>query len=136
MSCRVIKSTSVTSNGTNVIVDFGTISNFTIQNLQNYKFVVCQSAPTTTTIEPVQFQINGTAYNVLTNSGNNFMADQLTQGVLYCAVYGNNPSHFLVKNCLPPTGFTPTAAAAALLNALTDVTGTPIPADAKTSKGK
>ena len=134
MSCRVIKSVSVTSSGGNTIVNFGTIANFALQNLRDYKFIICQQIPTTTTIEPVQFQINGTAYNVLTNSGNNFMADQLRQGVLYCAVYGNNPSHFLVKNCVPPTSYTP----AALFNAdiLTDITGTPIPPETKTSKSK
>lgn len=135
MSCRVIKSVSVTSSGGNTIVNFGTIANFALQNLRDYKFTICQQVPTTTTIEPVQFQINGIAYNILTNSGNNFMADQLTQGVLYCVVYGNNPSHFLVKNCLKPTGFTPTVAAT-LLNTLTNVTGTPILAETKTSKSK
>lgn len=137
MSCRVIKSVSVTSSGGNTIVDFGTIANFALQNLKDYKFIICQQIPASTSIQNVQFTINGATYTVLTNSGNTFLSDQLRQGVLYCAVYGNNPKHFLIKNCVPPTSFIPVALFAT--DFMGDITGEPIlPSDSKTisSKGK
>lgn len=125
MSCRLFKSVTVTSSGGNTIVDFGTIANFALQNLKDYKFIVCQQIPASDAIQNVQFKINGVTYSVLTNSGNTFLSDQLRQGIVYCAVYGNNPKHFLIKNCVPPTSFIPVALFAS--DFISDITGEAIP---------
>lgn len=104
MSCRFFKAIDVTLSGNDITVDFGTIPNFTLQNLRNYRFLICRCIPCPTKIGNVKFKINATAYDVLTNSGNIFRTDQLRRDIMYYTVYGNNPKHFLVKNWLPPTG--------------------------------
>lgn len=112
MNCRrIFKSVSVTVASGFMVVDFGTILNFMLKNLKDYKFIICEEIPIAPSLLNVQFKINGVLYPVLTNAGNNFISDQLRRRIIYCAVYGNNPKHFLIKNCLPETSFVPTGVA-------------------------
>lgn len=102
-SKNIIKISSITISTTNLILN----SNFSenIKNLSNYKLVICSDIPTPPKILPVTLSINGKTYNVLANSGNLLMSDQISKKCKYDLVFGNNPAHFLIKNCLPKTKF-------------------------------
>lgn len=68
------------------------------KNLEEVYIVICQDVEESD-MAPVVLDINGENYPLLTNSGNNVMSDQLLSPMCYRAIFGNNPSHFLLMDC-------------------------------------
>ena len=114
MGCKcsnIIRATSYTVGDS-----FNINANFSINSLTNcqrFTLVLPIDLPAMTTIVPVYvvITVNGTATNIPLQDviGNNFMSDQLRNlpkngcncfGVARL-IYGSNPQHFKVLNCVP-----------------------------------
>ena len=68
MKRKYYKSQQVTANTTNVIITFTPES--TLQDLQDFNFIICQKIPTSGETLPVLFSIAGTTYPLLDKYGN------------------------------------------------------------------
>lgn len=86
-----------------LVVDFGYLHNLQLTNLSDYYVIIRNHIPTGAEVFPVHFKIDQKIRPVMTNSGNNFMMDQLEQDKVYKVIYGHNPQHFLVVDTLPDT---------------------------------
>jgi len=103
-SCpRLIKSTDISIvNGLLQI----TIPDFTFENMNKYFLVLCQTIPELATTEIVILKSCSSCYNlVLSKYGNLVRADQLRTRFRYEIIYGNDPVHISVMNCLFPTEY-------------------------------
>lgn len=114
MGCKcnnIIKATSYTVGSSfNINTDF---SISTLTNCQRFTLVLPIDLPAMTTIIPVYvvITVNGTSTNIPLQDviGNNFMSDQLRnlpKNACNCfgiarLIYGGNPQHFKVLNCVP-----------------------------------
>lgn len=81
-------------------------------NGQKFCLITCLSFPSVTTLVPVQIEINGNTYPVLDYLGNTLMSDQIRSRRCYKLTFGTYQSHFIVKQCLPPSQATPSCVAA------------------------
>ncbi len=79
---------------------------YLLLDLMGYYIQLKQSIPK---VDPlvVYLKFGKQGYKLMTNSGNNFMSDQLTENMIYSVVYGSNPLHFLAVDVLPPTSAKP-----------------------------
>lgn len=114
MGCKcnnIIRATSYTvGDSFNINTDF---SISTLTNCQRFTLVLPIDLPAMTTIVPVYIAItiNGVSANIPLQDviGNNFMSDQLRnlpKNACNCfgiarLIYGGNPQHFKVLNCVP-----------------------------------
>lgn len=108
MSCRCcdrfLKSSSLTVTGGNVLITVE--SPFpSLVNLRRYCLLIAQNLPAGSGTLPVQISINGTVYPVYIRSGNLLRADQIRCRRLYPIIYGNDPVHFSLLNCVINTVF-------------------------------
>ena len=78
-------------------------------NGEQFKLITCLSFPAVTNLVPVFIVLNGTSYPVLDEYGNTLMSDQIRCRRCYKLVFGTNPVHFIVKQCLCPSQSTPTS---------------------------
>lgn len=102
---RIIKPVSYTAGG-NFIIN----TNFTdtdAENRKRYELILTVNLPSMTTIVPVFITFNGTNIPMLDDIGNNLMSDQLHTRKRYRLVYGINPKHLTVLNCLGSSAFYP-----------------------------
>lgn len=76
---------------------------------EEYKLITCLSFPTITTLLPVALSINGNIIPVLDSSGNTLMSDQIKSRRCYRMSFGSNPSHFILKQCVPASQAAPTS---------------------------
>lgn len=78
-----------------------TIPTTTFRNHECFKLVLCQSIPTDAAVSQVVI-VNGTGagINFLVRTGNYVRADQLRCRKAYCVVYGTNPQHFSLMECV------------------------------------
>lgn len=77
-------------------------------NGECFRLITCLAFPAVATLVPVYISINGTSYPVLDEFGNTLMSDQIRCRRAYRIVFGTNPNHFIVKQCLEPSQATPT----------------------------
>ena len=80
----------------------------TLCNGECFRLITCLPFPAVTTLVPVYIQINGVNYPVMDEFGNTLMSDQIRCRRAYRIVFGTNPEHFIVKQCLKPSQATPT----------------------------
>lgn len=76
---RFIKSSSITTTSTNLVITLSTTP--TLTNLKRFCLVLAQSLPSGANTLPVQIQIGTTVYPVYTRTGNLLRADQIRYGI-------------------------------------------------------
>lgn len=103
---RFIRSTSVAVTGTapNQVLTI-TIPTQTLTNLEKFCLVIAQSIPSNAETLPVVILNGTTVIPVRVRTGNNLRADQLRCRRRYPIIYGNDPVHFSLENCVPRTSF-------------------------------
>lgn len=102
---RLIKSTNVAITGTspNEVLTITVPSTVTLENLENYCLIICQSIPTNANSLPIHIS-NGTFdYITYCKKGNYLRADQIRARKKYCITFGNDPNHILFLNPVCPT---------------------------------
>lgn len=104
---RFIKSSSITTTSTNLVITLSTTP--TLTNLKRFCLVLAQSLPSGANTLPVQIQIGTTVYPVYTRTGNLLRADQIRCRRVYPIIFGSDPNHFSMLCCVPNTVYTPTA---------------------------
>lgn len=107
---RVLRASSYqVGNSFNIIVNNPNITD--LDNGCKFVLILPIDLPAMTTIVPVIIVLNGVNYPVQDIIGNNLMSDQLRffpqnrkccnrEGIVRI-VFGSNPNHFKVLNCLP-----------------------------------
>lgn len=103
-NCNLCKSNLIKSIGYTVGATFAISTGFTETDVDNgkcYRLVLCANLPSMSTIVPVTLQFNSSFLPVMDRIGNNLMSDQLHTRKCYNLIYGANPPHFLVTNCVP-----------------------------------
>ena len=88
-----------------------------LKNGECFKLITCLSFPAVTNLVPVFIVLNGVSYPVLDEFGNTLMSDQIRCRRCYRLVFGTNPNHFMIKQCLCPSQATPTSIATTPSNA-------------------
>lgn len=102
---RFIKSSSITTTSTNLVITLSTTP--TLTNLKRFCLVLAQSLPSGANTLPVQIQIGTTVYPVYTRTGNLLRADQIRCRRVYPIIFGSDPNHFSMLCCVPNTVYTP-----------------------------
>lgn len=102
---RFIKSSSITTTSTNLVITLSTTP--TLTNLKRFCLVLAQSLPSGANTLPVQIQIGTAVYPVYTRTGNLLRADQIRCRRVYPIIFGNDPDHFSLLCCMPNTVYTP-----------------------------
>lgn len=102
-----VGSTAFTINAIQTCPCKGTLTR--LCNGEQFKLITCLSFPAVTNLVPVYISINGTSYPVLDEFGNTLMSDQIRCRRCYKIVFGTNPKHFIVRQCLCPSQATPTS---------------------------
>lgn len=104
---RNIKSTAVAITGTapNRVLTITIPSTVTLNNLEDYRLVICQTIPSGSGTIPVQIMQGTTAIPFYCRKGNIVRADQLHCRCAYPIVYGNDPVHLSMLNCIPQSGY-------------------------------
>lgn len=115
---RFIKSSSITTTSTNLVITLSTTP--TLTNLKRFCLVLAQSLPSGANTLPVQIQIGTTVYPVYTRTGNLLRADQIRCRRVYPIIFGSDPNHFSMLCCVPNTVYTPTPTAVATVEVLED----------------
>ena len=114
---RFIKSSSITTTSTNLVITLSTTP--TLTNLKRF-LVLAQSLPSGANTLPVQIQIGTTVYPVYTRTGNLLRADQIRCRRVYPIIFGSDPNHFSMLCCVPNTVYTPTAPTVPTVEVLED----------------
>lgn len=115
---RFIKSSSITTTSTNLVITLSTTP--TLTNLKRFCLVLAQSLPSGANTLPVQIQIGTTVYPVYTRTGNLLRADQIRCRRVYPIIFGSDPNHFSMLCCVPNTVYTPTAPTVPTVEVLED----------------
>lgn len=115
---RFIKSSSITTTSTNLVITLSTTP--TLTNLKRFCLVLAQSLPSGANTLPVQIQIGTTVYPVYTRTGNLLRADQIRCRRVYPIIFGSDPNHFSLLCCVPNTVYTPTVTAVTTVEVLED----------------
>ena len=97
-----IKISSIVQNSTGVVL-IPSKTLYPLDNCQNVEMIICTSIPSITTILPVFISTSIGNLPVLCRIGNSFMIDQLNSRRCYHMAFGNNPNHFLIKDCVCPS---------------------------------
>lgn len=94
---KLIKTTSVSITGVspNQVVTY-VINPTDLNNLETYCLVFCQSLPTSSAGLQVELSDGTNTYTILNAVGNDLRANKLCTRRRYKAVYGSDPSHFLL----------------------------------------
>lgn len=107
MNCRCcdrfLKSSSITVGATSVVITVE--SNATLNNLDRFCLLLTQNLPVGSNTLPVEITISSTTYPMYTRSGNLLRADQLRCRKLYPVIFGTDPNHFSLVNCVPNTTY-------------------------------
>lgn len=117
-SNRFIKSSSITTTSTNLVITLSTTP--TLTNLKRFCLVLAQSLPSGANTLPVQIQIGTMVYPVYTRTGNLLRADQIRCRRVYPIIFGSDPNHFSMLCCVPNTVYTPTAPTVPTVEVLED----------------
>lgn len=100
---KLILSTNIALNSDGLIITIPADTN--LVNLENYCLILTQSLPPLSETNQV-FITNGTTFYVVQcKLGNYVRADQIQCRKKYHIVYGADPVHFTITDCLPRTGY-------------------------------
>ena len=100
---KLLLSTSLTVSGNNLVI--GIPSDVPLINLEEYCFIINRCLPTGVTTQQVVLNNGSNQINLLCKLGNYIHADQLKPRKKYHVVYGSNPVHFTITDCVPRTGY-------------------------------
>lgn len=110
MSCtrcdRYLKSSSITVSSDTLTILI--VPQINLVNLRRYCLLLAQSIPENAGTAQVKITINGFTYPIYTRSGNFLRADELRCRKIYPVIYGNDPNHFSLINCVPKSMYIPT----------------------------
>lgn len=103
---RFLKSTSVAITGTapNQVVTV-TIPSTQLRNLETYCFVIAQSLPNGSDSLPIVVSNGTDTLTVMCMKGNTVRADQIRTRKRYRVIYGDDPMHLMITNCLTSSCF-------------------------------
>ena len=106
---KLLLSQSMTLTSTTLTLNVPT--DVSLVNLENYCLVINRCLPVGATTQQILINNGGTKpINLLCKLGNYVRADQLKPRLKYHLVYGADPVHFTVTDCLPRTGYVGTTA--------------------------
>lgn len=74
-------------------------------NLENYCLVINRCFPVGTTTQKVVLKTPTKTYPLLCKLGNNIHADQIEPRHKYHVVFGADPIHFTITDCVPRTSY-------------------------------
>lgn len=80
-----------------------TVPNQTFENLERKCLIIAQAIPTGANNIPVQIQSGDVVIPVMVKTGNFLRADQIRCRRRYSIIYGNDPLHFSLENCVRRT---------------------------------
>lgn len=96
---RIIKITSAEIVTGTLLLQTG-LTEKTIRNGGRSTICICTDLPTSTTVIPVEIVINGTNIPMQDVLGNTLQSDQITSRCAFPGVWGTQPLHFKLCNCL------------------------------------
>ena len=94
-----IKITSATITGGTLLLSTG-LTGKTIRNGGRSNLCICTDLPVSTTVVPVEIVINDTNIPMQDVLGNTLQSDQITSRCAFPGVWGTQPLHFKLCNCL------------------------------------
>lgn len=97
---NLYKSSSVTVNATNVVIEFEN-SPTNIANEDKFCFIICQDIPASGNALAVQLTINGTAVPLWDRYGNLVPGCGLAKGQIYKGYYGTGTANHVISHTLP-----------------------------------
>lgn len=99
MNCDIltIKSTSIAMAGSQLLINIPAV---TLVNHQNFRLILCQPIPTGAGVSQVILQTPTSSIEMRVVTGNYVRADQLKCRRCYDMVYGTDPVHVSMRNCL------------------------------------
>lgn len=79
----------------------------TIRNGGRSNLCICTDLPVSTTVVPVEITINGVNIPMQDVLGNTLQSDQITSRCAFPGIWGTQPLHFKLCNCLRRSVATP-----------------------------